>query len=139
MISRKTKKVKRKAKTPPLPVVDIKKFGTKKLMPATERNNIRNWRLFRGIKSQQALAQLTFGIKGMEALTRATLCRLESGNLRYREDQLDVLSIVLKCTPTDLIGVNPFRSGDIFLIYRGLPAAKQAQIDKLASTLNASK
>lgn len=135
----KRKKIKRAPKNLPAVVVEPKQPATRVLMAATSKNNIRNWRLFRGIKNHGALAKLTEGVDGGIAMTRATICRLESGKLRYREDQLDVLAVVLKCTPTDLIGTDPFNAGDIFTIYRRLTGHAKDAVDDLVRKLDPVK
>jgi transcriptional regulator with XRE-family HTH domain len=97
----------------------------KTLKPSANTNTIRKWRTFRGIESQGELAEKA-------GLTRATLSRLESGVLRYRQDQLEALAGVLECTPHDLIGVDLSEEADIFRIYRGLdPKLQTVLLDTL--------
>ena len=88
----------------------------------TERNQIRNWRLYRGIKMQKELADMTieYDRKGL-GLDRVTICRLETGTMQYNETHIRLLSFALRVAPRDLLGTNPFDSGDIFKQYADLP------------------
>lgn len=120
---------------------------------ASEKHFIRAWRIFRGYAFQQDLAEdiqknlpklsklfpyLSIG-KGKNGFTRATISRIESGSLRYNEDQLDVLAYMLKTTPGDLIKTDPYNSGSIFLIYPHLTAAQKKKLDDMAAKFSTPK
>jgi|SRR5215469_3377809 len=79
---------------------------------ASTKNNIRNWRLFRKIRTHGELSARTFRLRGREGILRPTISRLETGKLDYRQSQLETLAIVLECSPAELISVNPFHWGD---------------------------
>lgn len=99
---------------------------------ATEANHIRNWRLFRGIATQGELALRTQQADPKrEGLQRVTISRLESGECRYNQDHLEILARTLRVSERDLIGTNPFNTGDVFAIYAGLPDGKKRQVMKL--------
>lgn len=71
---------------------------------------------------QKDLAELTkisdpFSV----GLDRVTICRLETGQMQYNETHLKLISHALRVAPRDLIGTNPFDSGDIFKQYADLP------------------
>ena len=135
MSSRKNANVS-KARVPEPPDLVTVGANSMKLLQASTNNNIRNWRVFRGVKTQGELAELTKGYDPSgKGLTRATVCRLESGELRWNEDQIIMLSQTLRVQPRDLIGTNPFNSGDIFAIYAGLSERKQKQAIKLIQQL----
>lgn len=110
--------------------------GSKLQLPATPDNNIRNWRLFRKYPSQEALAKATIAADpdGV-GVARGVINRLESGDYRYHQDHIRVLSLTLKCSPRDLIGTNPFDAGDIFVVYAGLSEADKRRALKLLSQL----
>lgn len=91
-------------------------------LASAKTNTIRKWRVFRGIKSQGELAKKA-------NLTRATVSRLESGQLRYNEDRLKSLARVLKCETWELIRTDPTDRGDIFNIYRGLSDAAKKRFE----------
>jgi DNA-binding Xre family transcriptional regulator len=76
-------------------------------------NYLRAWRLFRGYASQGDLAKAS-------GITRATICRLESGAMPYRQWLLEKLAKVLDCAPVDLIGTDPTAQVTIAQIYRRL-------------------
>lgn len=97
------------------------------MRPASPTNNIRNWRLFKNIALQGDLSKLSIAHdpEGI-GVSRVNIVRLENGDARWNEDHIMILSRTLGCTPRDLIGTNPFDSGDIFAVYAGLtPAAKR--------------
>lgn len=100
------------------------------------RNFIQAWRLFRNIPSQQELARLTIAHdpdgKGLE---RATINRLETGVASYREEHIAILSKTLRVSPRDLIGTDPYNSGDIFMVYAGLSAADKRRTQKFLASL----
>jgi hypothetical protein len=115
----------------------------------SKKHHIRAWRLFRGYATQQELCNdiarnlsklsrafphLSIG-KTSNGFTRATLCRIENGTLRFNEDQLDVLAYMLKTTPGDLIKTDPFNSGSIFVIYSHLTAPQRKKLDDMAAKM----
>lgn len=104
--------------------------------PPSNGNNIRNWRLFRGIAKQEDLAHLTImnDPKG-KGLDRVCITRLENGEARYNERHLAILSRALRVAPRDLIGTNPFDAGDIFAVYVGLSESKKRIAAKLIASL----
>lgn len=105
-------------------------------LPASAGNNIRNWRLFRNIPSQEALSEATRAADPTGAgITRAVINRLESGEYRWNEDHIRVLSLTLQCSQRDLIGTNPFDAGDIFAVYAGLSEADKRRAHRLVSKL----
>jgi transcriptional regulator with XRE-family HTH domain len=103
--------------------------GYKTQRPAAETNFIRQWRLFRGIKTQGELADLS-------GLARPQISNLESGLQSYKQEHLEALAVPLKCTPSDLISVDPFKAGDIFTIYRALPETAKKAVDALVRQLH---
>lgn len=118
--SRKPKSVKAmdeggKAKRPAGPVT-----------PPSPTNNIRNWRLFRKIEFQRQLSEMSVAHDPLGVgVSRVNVLRLENGEARWNEDHILILSRTLGCTPRDLIGTNPFDSGDIFAVYAGLTPSAQ--------------
>jgi transcriptional regulator with XRE-family HTH domain len=85
---------------------------------ATASNHIRDWRLFRGIKSQMELAERTVAFDPeKKGINRVTLARLENGVLRYNQGQIELIAKTLNVSPGELISVNPNDMGDIFAIY----------------------
>lgn len=104
--------------------------------PAAKGNNIRNWRLYRKIKTQTDLAKLTIEHDPLgKGIQRGTLCRLETGEVRYNQDQIDILSRTLRVKPRDLIGTNPFNASDIFVVYAGLSPSEKRRARKLIAAL----
>ena len=91
-------------------------------------NYIRAWRLHRGFATQGELAKKS-------GITRATISRLESGTLPYRQWQLEQLSETLNCKPHDLIGTDPRMQASIFQIYQRLPEEAQKQAMKVMLAL----
>lgn len=121
----KPKKIKaKKAVTPPADGHAMEKT----FKDATEANNIRNWRIFRGIKDQGALGALC-------GLGRVTINRLELGTTPYRQDYLQKISKVLGCTPAELIDTNP-NEPSIFRIYKRLSPKNRSAVDKLLRSLS---
>lgn len=89
---------------------------------ATDQNYIRSWRLYRGLKMQKDLAELTKSVDPYGVgLDRVTICRLETGQMQYNETHLKLISHALRVAPRDLIGTDPFNSGDIFKLYADTP------------------
>lgn len=99
-------------------------------------NQIRNWRIFRGIERIADLAALTklHDPKG-KGFDRVSITRLENCTARYNEDHLIILSKALNVSQRDLVGTNPNDAGDIFAVYAGLSDAKKRRIAKLIGTL----
>jgi transcriptional regulator with XRE-family HTH domain len=129
----KTKKTVRKRSARGVPKPD----GT--WTQASSSNQIRNWRIFRGYQSHQELAAATQAADPSgKGILRATICRLESGTLRYTEEKIELLAKTLQVAPRDLIGTNPNNAGDIFAIYAQLPPRQQAQLKAQAEQLRAS-
>lgn len=99
-------------------------------------NQIRNWRLFRGIEKIADLAEMTKAHdpegKGID---RVSITRLECGTARYNEDHLVILSRTLSVSQRDLIGTNPFDAGDIFAVYAGLSASDKRRAAKFVASL----
>lgn len=103
---------------------------------AADGNNIRNWRLYRNLATQQALADLTVAHDPSgRGIQRGAICKLESGEVRYNEDQIDILAAALRVAPRDLIGTNPFSATDIFALYAGLSERKKRKAMQLIAAL----
>lgn len=115
------KRVTKKVSAAPIPelIADIE-------MPVS--NNIRNWRLFRGITSQSEL-----GTKS--GVARATICRLEAGKLDYRQHWLEAIAKALDCSPASLIDTNPYAPASIIAIYERLGPGDKSTVDKLVQHL----
>ena len=91
-------------------------------------NFIREWREYRGFKSQSELG-------AMAGIPSQTISRLESYTLAWTFSSLDKLARVLDCTPGDLISRHPARDAAIFEIYAKLPYDRRDQLVKFAKTL----
>lgn len=99
-------------------------------------NHIRAWRLFRDITRQEDLAKLTIRFDPKrKGVPRETITRLENGSYRYNEDQLSMIGKALRVAPRDLIGTDPYNSGDIFAVYAGLSADDKAKALELLNQL----
>lgn len=106
------------------------------MLPPDAQNHIRNWRLYRGIKTQKELAELSIAHDPEgQGVIRGVICRLESGNTRYHAEHIAILSRTLRCSPRDLIGTNPNDAGDIFAVYAGLSEADKRRAAKLVADL----
>lgn len=128
--AKKTKATKGKAQ----PVQDGHEFKARQ--PAAKGNNIRNWRLFRGIATHHALAAITKAQDPQgKGLDRVSICRLETGELRYNENHIDVLAKALTVSTRDLIGTDPFNAGDIFAVYATASDAEKRRIAKQVAKL----
>ncbi|HEV8492937.1 MAG TPA: helix-turn-helix transcriptional regulator [Candidatus Angelobacter sp.] len=93
-----------------------------------EENNIRNWRLYRKIATQEDLAELTKKHDPKKkGLDRITILRLENGETRYHAGHLEILSRALQAAPGDLIRLNPFNTDDPAVVLAGLPPEDQAR------------
>lgn len=124
MASRKKRKVSKRKAVQAAPVHSSE--VSIPLKPAADTHHIRDWRLFRGLKTQGALAELVHLRNPQSTMTRNTICRLECGDMNYREDQLTDLALALDCSTSDLL-TDP-NEADIFRIYRGLSKAKRIAI-----------
>lgn len=104
--------------------------------PVADNNNVRNWRLFRGIATQESLANLTAACDpDGKGISRVVILKLENGEQRYNEAQITLLARALSVAPRDLIGTNPYDAGDIFAVYAGLPDPAKRRMLKLARAL----
>lgn len=104
--------------------------------PARRSNFIRAWRLFRAVTRQEDLAQLTVRFDPKrKGVLRETITRLENGIYRYNEDQLALIGKALRVAPRDLIGTDPYNSGDIFAVYAGLSEDDKAKALALLNQL----
>lgn len=76
--------------------------------PATQTNNIRAWRLYRKMPCQKDLAEATRRVDpSHKGLDRVTICRLESGAMRFHETHLAMLAAALSCEPWQLLCNQP--------------------------------
>jgi DNA-binding Xre family transcriptional regulator len=85
-------------------------------------NFVKEWRLYRGLESQTALAKKS-GVLGN------TICRLEAHTQAYTWATLCALATALACKPGDLISTDPYRSEArerIARLYESLPPQKQS-------------
>jgi transcriptional regulator with XRE-family HTH domain len=107
---------------------------------ATDGNNIRNWRLFRGVETHEQLTEMTIAVdEKAKGVNRVTIARLENGVMRYNQDQVELIAAALGTTPRDLIATNPFNSGDLFVIYAQASLPDRQQIDAFARALARSR
>lgn len=99
-------------------------------------NNIRNWRLFRGLERQLDLADATkaHDPKG-RGLDRVIINRLESGADKYHQGHIELIARTLRVSERDLIGTNPYDAGDIFAVCAGLSEAGKAAVLKYAKRI----
>lgn len=59
-----------------------------------EGHNIQNWRLFRGVETQTELSRLTkLHDKTGKGIERFVISRLEKGERRYNQDQLELRAL----------------------------------------------
>lgn len=99
-------------------------------------NFIHAWRLFRGLKRQQDLADATKRADPKrKGLTRETITCLENGVYIYNERTLALIAKALRVAPRDLIGTDPYNSGDIFAVYAGLSDEDKAKALALLNQL----
>lgn len=110
---------------------------SKLIYAATDTNFIRSWRLFRGFESHDALSKATVAHDPAgEGLSRSCILRLETGETKYHQGHLAILSNTLRVAERDLIGTDPYNAGDIFALYAGMTAADKrraaAYIERLA-------
>jgi transcriptional regulator with XRE-family HTH domain len=63
------------------------------------------------------------------------MSRIESGTTPYSEDDLFAAAEVYQCTPSDLIGVNPLKEGEVVdllgLLHDASPNARRAALAML--------
>lgn len=103
---------------------------------STDDNNIRNWRLFRGIATQERLARMTITADpNGRGINRVSIIRLETGETPCNTKHLAILSRTLGVAPRDLIGTNPYNAGDIFALYAGLSERNKKTAMKLLAAL----
>jgi len=72
---------------------------------------IKQWRLFRGFKTQDKLVDRVIELFPNEAFTVASLSRLETGAQGITRGTLDRLAAALQCRAGDLIDVDPYAPG----------------------------
>lgn len=107
---------------------------------ASRSNNIRNWRIFKGIQTHQELSSLTAAVdENGKGINRVCISRLESSEMRYHEDHIELLSKALRVTPSDLIGTNPFDSGSVFAIYALASITEKRAIETFMRELRATQ
>lgn len=112
------------------------KLGIRIKNPATKDNQIRNWRLFKGVAMQRDLAKLTaLHDPKRKGIPRVTICRLETGEQQYSEWHLALISKALGVSRGDLIDTNPYDAGDIFAVYAVLSDADKRKALKLLAKL----
>jgi hypothetical protein len=87
---------------------------------------LREWRLHMGYMSQGDLAKAT------KELTRATICRLETGSIPYRKKHLLILAKVLKCTPGQILDENPQETKTLNQLFRVLTEEQRHQLLRIA-------
>lgn len=103
---------------------------------ATTDNNIRNWRLFKGVETHDELCDMTVKVdKKGRGVNRVTLSRLESGWMRYNQDQVELIATALGVSPGDLISTNPYKAGDIFTIYALASVEDRRKLEAFARKL----
>jgi DNA-binding Xre family transcriptional regulator len=95
---------------------------------AKKDNFVREWREFRGFRSQGDLGRAC-------GITRATISRLESGRLQYRQWHLDKIAKILDCRPGDLISYNPYTTDVIIGFYHEMSQRRRAKVDRFIREL----
>lgn len=92
-----------------------------------QKTYIREWRKMRGLTQEQVVARLEFLDDPNVPKTGASLSRLENGKQPYSQRVLEALAHIYNCDPSDLIGRNPLKEGDVIDLVRVLDERKRAQ------------
>lgn len=102
----------------------------------TNRNNIRNWRIFKGVKTQTELAALTKKVDPeKKGVMRISIVRLENGEMRYNENQITLIANALGVVPGDLVSRNPFNDPAILQLYGQLTKEDREKLEEFGQKL----
>lgn len=115
-------------------------FTACKIMPvmADQRIYLKAWRKHRHLTQDQVVARLEFFDDPNLPKTGASLSRLENGKQPYSQRVLEALSDIYQCDPSDLIGRDPTKEGDVIDIVRHLDARKRREAIAILTALQAT-
>lgn len=88
--------------------------GCKIMLPmSTGRIYLKEWRKFRHLIQRQVVERLELHDDDLLPATEASLSRLENGRQPYSQRVLEALGEIYSCEPSDLLGRNPFKEGEL--------------------------
>lgn len=82
---------------------------------ARTRHYFREWREYRGLTQDRAIERLGW--------SQSKISRIEGGKTPYNEDDLAAAADAYRCTPAELIEVNPLVEGEVVDLMQVLRAA----------------
>ena len=100
--------------------------------PKRERTKhfFKEWRDFRGLTQEQATSRLGW--------SQSKISRIESGATPYNQDDLEAAAEAYNCEPGDLIGVDPFKAGEIVDLMRLINEKNKDQAIRVLRALTGS-
>lgn len=88
---------------------------------------LKEWRAYRNKTQSQVLDMLELADDPLLPKTGASLSRLENGKQPYSQRVLEALADIYDTSPSDLIGRNPFKEGEIVDFVSRLNERQKAQ------------
>lgn len=82
-----------------------------------QKHFLREWREHRGL-SLRKLADRMESEPGVPLYSHAQIGRFETGENNYTQDFLEALADALRCTPGDLLSVDPRKDGEVVDLIR---------------------
>jgi transcriptional regulator with XRE-family HTH domain len=100
--------------------------------PKRERTKhfFKEWREFRGLTQDQATGRLNW--------SQSKISRIESGATPYNQDDLEAAAEAYSCEPGELIGVDPFKAGEVFDLMRLINEKNKDQAIRVLRALTGS-
>lgn len=93
------------------------------------RTFIREWRVYAGLKQNEAAARLE--------IEPSTLSRIETGKSPYDQDILERIALAYGCDPEDLLSINPLQPDPPKLVYDRLKLAPKDVQDRAIAIIDA--
>lgn len=81
------------------------KKGTSHPKPERPRYYFKEWRKRAGLTQEQLADRI--------GVTPSSISQLENGKQGFTDTTLEALAFALNCTPSDLLGRNPFKEGQV--------------------------
>lgn len=95
------------------------------------RHKIRQWRKHRGLTLEQLAERI--------GVTHGALSQLERGEVNYTQPMLEALADELRCTPGDLVTVDPTQDDAIWSLWDQASVGERNQIVAVATAVVKAK
>lgn len=95
------------------------------------RHKIKEWRIYRDLTQEQLAERI--------GVTHGTISQLETGRINYTQPTLEALAEELRCTPGELVTVDPNQDDAIWSLWERASIGERSQIAAVAAALVKTK